>query len=128
MIILRSQELILRIVTYSIYSEVLSQKPGFLVYGREFASFTYPTTGAEIKRPSQKVAKRKGKKGDWGGGSYGGEDFLSCRGPGLSLWRVFESRLAGVFIWEGLLMGAIPIFQYLPIYFDLPKSVGLLWG
>ena len=36
----RSQKLIFRIVNYSIYSEVLSQKTGFWVYGREFASFT----------------------------------------------------------------------------------------
>ena len=41
MIILRSQKLLLKIVTYSIYSEVLSQKTGFWVYGRKFAAFTY---------------------------------------------------------------------------------------
>jgi hypothetical protein len=57
-------------------------------------------------------------------GGGGEEGIFSCYTPRLPHWSVFEGRLAGVRLREGLLMEAIPIFNIFPFTLIYQK----MWG
>ena len=60
---------------------------------------------AEIKIPAKMVVNMRAEKADRVGERRG--EFLSCYSPRLPNWRVFEGRLAGDRLREGLLMGLL---------------------